>query len=209
MTIKRIEARPYSRRINLTDSKLCPKCKQVKSIEEFAKGRCRPGGIDSYCKPCKKSNNKLYYNSVVKKKYAVFYREAKIKEDVIAFKMNDLVNRCKLRAEKRGIPFNLDLSYILSVTGTHCPVFRVPFDFLGTVKNHDYSPSLDRLIPKLGYVKGNVSVICWKANRMKVNATFNEIKALGDWIHQLESGFSIEELVIKKEVEEKYLLQRA
>ena len=41
-----------------------------------------------------------------------------------------------------------------------CPVLNIPL--LSTGKRTDNSPSLDRIIPSLGYVPGNVKVISWK-----------------------------------------------
>lgn len=40
------------------------------------------------------------------------------------------------------------------------------------------SPSLDRVIPELGYVPGNVIVISWRANNLKRDATIEELEAV-------------------------------
>lgn len=40
------------------------------------------------------------------------------------------------------------------------------------------SPSLDRLVPSIGYVRGNVAVVSWKANRAKNNLTARELRHL-------------------------------
>lgn len=45
----------------------------------------------------------------------------------------------------------------------------------------DMSPSLDRLIPSKGYVKGNVVVVSWRANRLKNNASLADLRALVDF----------------------------
>jgi len=41
-----------------------------------------------------------------------------------------------------------------------------------------HSPSLDRVVPNLGYVKGNVHVISWRANSLKKNATIEELEKI-------------------------------
>ena len=46
----------------------------------------------------------------------------------------------------------------------------------------DNSPSLDRFIPELGYVKDNVAVISWLANRLKSNGTAEQIRKIADWM---------------------------
>lgn len=48
----------------------------------------------------------------------------------------------------------------------------------GTGKAVDSSPSLDRLIPAKGYVKGNVRVISRRANCLKSNGTLEEFRAV-------------------------------
>lgn len=79
----------------------------------------------------------------------------------------------KARAKRDGLPFNLEISDI--VIPDVCPVFGIPL-FVGDRTQHDYAPTLDRIIPKLGYVKGNVRVISYRANRIRNDATFAELK---------------------------------
>ncbi len=53
----------------------------------------------------------------------------------------------------------------------------------GVANSHDASPSLDRLEPTRGYVKGNVAVISYRANRIKTDATAEELQRVLDWVH--------------------------
>lgn len=46
---------------------------------------------------------------------------------------------------------------------------------------NDASPSLDKIIPSLGYVPGNVLVISWRANRIKCDATANELMLIANY----------------------------
>lgn len=41
---------------------------------------------------------------------------------------------------------------------------------------------MDRIIPELGYTKGNVVVISFRANRLKNDATYEELRALADYV---------------------------
>jgi hypothetical protein len=46
----------------------------------------------------------------------------------------------------------------------------------------DNTPSLDKIIPSLGYVKGNVAVISWKANVMKSNLSIDMLESILSYI---------------------------
>jgi hypothetical protein len=48
------------------------------------------------------------------------------------------------------------------------------------------SPTVDRIIPELGYVVSNVAVICWKCNAIKKDATLLELKNLLAWMYSYE-----------------------
>jgi Mor family transcriptional regulator len=71
----------------------------------------------------------------------------------------------KSRAIKKNLPFDLELSDI--VIPEYCPVFP-EIKLVKNINQHkDNSPSLDRIIPELGYISGNVRVISSKANTIK------------------------------------------
>lgn len=85
----------------------------------------------------------------------------------------------KHRAKRFGIPFNLTIADI------HIPEFCPIFPYIKLEDGHgrgylrkDSIPSLDKIIPEKGYVQGNVWVISWKANRLKSNATLEELELL-------------------------------
>ncbi len=74
-----------------------------------------------------------------------------------------LHSRARQRAARRGLPFNLNVSDV--VVPPICPALGVPI-IIGETRS-PYSPSLDRIRPALGYVRGNTRVISDKANRLK------------------------------------------
>jgi hypothetical protein len=84
-----------------------------------------------------------------------------------------LVACAKLRAKKRDLPFNITPDDI--VIPTHCPVLGIPILVSSTRTCCANSPSIDRIIPSRGYVKGNVIVISMRANSIKSNAKPDEI----------------------------------
>ena len=88
----------------------------------------------------------------------------------------------KKRSAKKGIPFELTSAYILSIMPDTCPIFGTEFKWLGNGKIVPESPSLDRIVPSLGYVEGNVAIISSRANNIKSYATWQEIKMVSDWV---------------------------
>jgi hypothetical protein len=89
--------------------------------------------------------------------------------------------QAKHRAKKRGLPFNLkqaDFEIPLC-----CPVLNIPLR-PGVKHSHDASPSLDRIKPELGYVRGNVAVISQRANTIKGFASALELFAVAYWLER-------------------------
>jgi|SRR5579864_681272 len=86
------------------------------------------------------------------------------------------------RAVAKGIPWDLCLDDIPPIPDI-CPALGITLDRTST-KTNDYSPSLDCVIPELGYVPGNVRVISWRANRIKSNATSRELILLVSYIQE-------------------------
>jgi len=84
----------------------------------------------------------------------------------------------KRRAEKHGLPFSLTRSDI--VVPALCPYLGVPFSDEG-----DYVPTLDRLKPEKGYVRSNILVVTKRANRIKNNATWQELLLIGNSLRAL------------------------
>jgi len=93
-----------------------------------------------------------------------------------------LFYNARQRAKKYGIPFDLEKSDI--VIPEFCPVLGLRIDPAGTGRRgmHPNSPSVDRVVPELGYVKSNIEVICMRANLIKRDATAEELRKLADYI---------------------------
>jgi hypothetical protein len=92
--------------------------------------------------------------------------------------------RAKARAEKKGIPFNLELSDI--AIPSHCPILGVKLEVSFKKSGGERgSPSLDRIIPSLGYVKGNIMVISKRANQIKTDASLEEIEKVASFLQKL------------------------
>lgn len=72
-----------------------------------------------------------------------------------------------------------DLTHDDIVIPDTCPIFDIPLIFDGR-KRTDNSASIDRIDNSKGYVKGNVVVVSYKANRLKSDATLDELQTLID-----------------------------
>ena len=90
-----------------------------------------------------------------------------------------LFDRAKKRAKAKKLDFNLQVSDI--VIPAFCPVLGIPIS-IGKKTIQPNSPSLDRIIPELGYVKGNVQVISARANAMKNDASRDELLRFAGWV---------------------------
>ena len=88
-----------------------------------------------------------------------------------------MLNAARSRAAKRGLPFNLTVEDF-SIPDT-CPALGTEIILEGDT---DRAPSLDRLVPALGYVKGNVVVLSNRANRIKNDAEAHELRSIADFI---------------------------
>ena len=83
----------------------------------------------------------------------------------------------KKRAKQQGTEFNLGIYDIPEIPSV-CPVLGIKIKENNLSAPLDSSPSLDRINPKIGYIKGNVRFISNRANRIKSDATLNEIKLI-------------------------------
>ena len=85
---------------------------------------------------------------------------------------NTLYVETKSRARASGIEFNLDKEDVF--IPEFCPVTgqKLFADISGRTYN---TPTVDRKDPNKGYVKGNVFVISWIANRIKSDQSDPEL----------------------------------
>lgn len=79
------------------------------------------------------------------------------------------------RAKTKHLPFNIKPQDIK--IPKRCPLLGIPLFTTGKRGNPN-SPSVDRIIPRLGYVVDNIWVVSYKANRVKGDLTLNEMKRL-------------------------------
>jgi hypothetical protein len=89
-----------------------------------------------------------------------------------------LYNSLKASAKKRNIEFNLTLHEFNRITiPITCPVLNIPI-FFNNGRVQDNSISFDRKDSSKGYSFDNIVVVSFRVNKLKSNATFDEIEKI-------------------------------
>ena len=154
----------------MTILKICRGCDLEKQEEDFPARNDRSGRRRPYCSECVNKINKSRYNRY--KKESPFKLKA---------------SRARQRAAAQGLPFDLDEEYLESLWTGICPVFDQPIVIYDSDRSDPWAAELDKFIPELGYVKGNVNFLSRKANRLKNNMVFEELIKLMEWMKKYES----------------------
>lgn len=84
------------------------------------------------------------------------------------------------RALHLGIPFSIVPDDI--VIPKICPVLGISLTIDGS---RDTRPSLDRIIPAKGYILENIRVISFRANRLKSDASVEEIRKILKYVEEV------------------------
>lgn len=106
---------------------------------------------------------------------------------VMRNKIDTMLYEAKLRARVASLPCTITRENIVEVwpISNRCPITLAQFQFNNSHGRTDNSPSLDKIIPKLGYVRGNIAVISDLANKVKHNVTDPEIfERIGAWLRK-------------------------
>ncbi len=133
-----------------------------------------------FCEDCYKERRKKYQTEWKRKNWQEKpgYAEAmntKRRQHYTTFRERSLLAKARQRAIASGIDLNIEESDIN--IPEICPVLKEPL-----IANTRYAPSLDRIDPSKGYVKGNVQVISRRANTMKNDANVKDLKMFADWV---------------------------
>lgn len=83
----------------------------------------------------------------------------------------------KERARRDDIPYTLLLEDIPEIP-ENCPILGIKLKSNTAQGACPTSPSLDRIVPSLGYIPGNVRIISWRANSLRNNGTADELMAV-------------------------------
>ena len=138
------------------------------------------------CDRCGTAKRSIYGNCVECKRVYYLSRKGEIQEAQREYRRtyaNAVMWRsARLRALRKGLEFTIEKDDI--VVPDRCPLLDVPLVNGNGIKNRADSPSLDRIDPSKGYVKGNVWVISNRANQIKNDATAEELIRIGNLVMQ-------------------------
>lgn len=94
-----------------------------------------------------------------------------------------MISILKIRCRNANLPFDLTPGDIIATIPQDgiCPAIGIPIIFGKKLSRN--SPSIDRIIPSRGYVRGNVAVISHRANSMKQDCTDpDQLRKLADFL---------------------------
>lgn len=90
----------------------------------------------------------------------------------------------RANATRIGYTWNLEFGEL--EWPTHCPILGLELDYFAESRQEN-SPSFDQVVPGKGYIKGNVRIISWRANRIKNDGTPEEHRKVADYLDQLNN----------------------
>lgn len=130
-----------------------------------------------YCGACHSTNS---YRSRQKRKRDYNVQVALRRRTDPKFRAYEIWHNARCRAKARGIEFDIPRGAIeAAVLDGRCQVTGIPFDLtLSSKRTEAFSPSLDRIDPRFGYVSGNVQVVVWIYNRAKGDGTHEDVLKL-------------------------------
>ena len=84
---------------------------------------------------------------------------------------HDILSRIRKRAEKRGLPFDLDITWLsIKLAFGHCEATGLPFkESPASLHENPYLPSIDRIDSNKGYTKDNCRLVIVGFNSLKSN----------------------------------------
>lgn len=184
----------------MNDVQKCRKCgiKKELSVEFFYKTSGFRLGYNTICKLCHAENNRKRWHDPKNK----VPREANYEQWKIDNIQRIILNKKRSHAKEYNFDFNLELNDI--IIPKYCPVFGIELKVVFNTRA-DESISVDRINSNLGYIKGNIIIVSWKANRLKGEADINQMKLVYD------NYYKIDDLNINHELDyyKKYMYYEA
>jgi hypothetical protein len=168
-------------------TKCCNKCRKYLDTSLFSINAANKDKLSSKCKECDKKyqEKQRSKNYDYKREYSREYQRKRRKD--FDYRIQMLINASKQRARQKGIEHTLTVGELKSIfpIDNVCPILGIDLVF-STTGFSDNSPSVDKIDPSKGYTLDNVQVISWRANRLKSDATVEELEKVVAFLKQGE-----------------------
>lgn len=136
-----------------------------------------------------------YFPELDRKEFGASLLKNKRRQELIAswgrdsWVMDDLSRAQHLRFQRKrqnvkGTGHDWDIEFSDVVWNKHCPILGLELDYFAE-STQENSPSFDRTDPNKGYVRGNVVIVSWRANRIKNNGTAEEHRKIAEYLDSL------------------------
>ena len=167
----------------IVEEKSPPKRINKNTNEIFKRGDVREDGkiFSSYTKFGKLVKGYYYPERWLSKLPGYRRRPSNRDKYNFRYRLNRLNQKAKMRAKRDGLPYKINIDYLAEIFPKDfmCPVLNKKMAFGEDIQN---APSIDKLIPEKGYIKGNVTVISFRANQLKRDGKLEEIEAIYKWM---------------------------
>jgi len=168
-------------------TKQCPKCVTVKPVLCFYKNKSRHDGLASVCMPC----SKVYQSNSIRSNPASGKEAASLWKATPNGRINNLLHGARTRAAVKGLPCTLTHEWIASRLALgSCEVTGIPFNFSrdgrGSGFKNPFIPSLDQILPNLGYTPENTQIVVWSYNAAKGAGSHEDVLKLAKALCHVE-----------------------
>jgi hypothetical protein len=142
--------------------------------------------IDAFA--IKKQKQEKILNDKMFKKWGPKWKDQEWRKSAIYQAMREKFKNKKANAGNHEFTIDFgDLTF-----PTHCPILGIELDYFALNGRLENSPSFDRVDPSKGYVKDNVVIVSWRANRIKNDGTAEEHEKIAKFmrsaLQQLPEG---------------------
>ena len=153
---------------NSLQSKICKKCNIEKTLEEFetCHYKDKPSTVRNSCIECEKKAKKNYYEYLVQNNLPLSANKS----------IESWIKKLLNKASQRNKIIDIDFDYLLELYQNQNGKCSLSGEELTFHKNNlSTNLSIDRINSNIGYIKGNVQLVCHYVNIMKWNKDLPEL----------------------------------
>jgi hypothetical protein len=185
----------FKKHLCTNNRRLATTCKNIiiKSVEKHCSKECKDKFFNEgkaptkqyKCTRCSKSKNyvEFRYKERGWKDIIGFYRQSYCRDCEGQWQKDKrdesphyrLFLTARRRAKEKKLNFNITPEYVLKIwpKDNCCPIFKTQFK--SGLENKKVLPTIDKIIPEKGYIKGNIVIISFVANQIKSNVVDVEL----------------------------------